>query len=172
MQCVVEEEYTNVNYIPAAGRGCMQHSTIPPPYPVMQQPQYPGVQYQQFVPGFFPSGYVPYSQSPGGVQLYMDSRGTVPAGVYPSESATIMSSASPSLQDKGPRNEVSDRDFSPLLTPVTKFEFMVSFCSKKDFWNEVRKICMYVWFNNVDVISNFVRCIVIFLLKVLLKSVF
>lgn len=88
-----------------AGRGCMQHSTIPPPYPVMQQPQYPGVQYQQFVPGFFPSGYVPYSQSPGGVQLYMDSRGTVPAGVYPSESATIMSSASPSLQDKGLRNE-------------------------------------------------------------------
>lgn len=86
-------------------RGCMQHPSIPSPYPMMQQPQYPGVQYQQFVPGFFPPSYIPYSQNPGGVQSFVDSRASSSIqGLYTSD-PTLVSTSAPSVQEKGYQNE-------------------------------------------------------------------
>ncbi|XP_062575406.1 roquin-1-like isoform X1 [Saccostrea cucullata] len=85
-------------------RGCVQHPSIPSPYPMMQQPQYPGVQYQQFVPGYFPPGYMPYTQNPGGIPPYMDSHSGVqgPVEVYLNDQ-TATSTSSSIAQDMGAR---------------------------------------------------------------------
>ncbi|XP_056011395.1 roquin-2-like [Ostrea edulis] len=101
--------YSDMYHQVEVNRG-IQHPSIPSPYPMMQRPQFPGVQYQQFVPGYFPPGYVPYTQNPGGVQSYMDTHSGPPPqgpstmGMYSNE-PSMMSASALSVQDVGSRNE-------------------------------------------------------------------
>lgn len=121
----------------------MQHPSIPSPYPMMQQPQYPGVQYQQFVPGFFPPSYIPYSQNPGGVQPFVDSRASSSIqGLYTSE-PTLVSTSAPSVQEKGYRNEVSGHYFSHILVLKGRLLFWVSYFSKQDFGLRLGRYDLY-----------------------------
>lgn len=124
-------------------RGCMQHPSIPSPYPMMQQPQYPGVQYQQFMPGFFPPSYIPYSQNPGGVQSFVDSRASSSIqGLYTSD-PTLVTTSAPSVQEKGYQNEVSGNYFSQVLVLKGQLLSWVSYYSKQDFGLRLGRYDLY-----------------------------